>query len=84
MPEITCPSCGYEFYLDENDYEGEIQCPKCGALLEVNIERGDLKEISLLEEGIEEEEWLEDEDFWEEEEEGLEWDEDLWEEEEEF
>ncbi len=74
--EITCPACGYEFYLDEEDYEGEIQCPNCGALLKVKIERGEVKEILPLEEGIEEEEWIEDEDFWEDDE-----DEDFWEDE---
>ncbi len=79
MVEITCPSCGYEFYLEEEDYEGEIQCPNCGALLEVKIEKGEVKEVIPLEEGIEEEEWLDDEDFWEEEEE----EEMFWEEEEE-
>ncbi len=83
MPEITCPSCGYEFFLDEDEFEGEVQCPKCGALLEVTIEAGEVKEVILLEEGIEEEAWREDEDIWEEEEE-MEWEtEEFWGEEEE-
>ena len=82
VPDITCPACGYEFYLDEEDYDDEIQCPNCGTLLHVTIERGEVKDIIPLEEGIEEEEWLEDEDFWEEEEEEEE--EFYWEEEEEI
>ncbi len=76
MPEITCPVCGFNFYVNEVSYEGEIQCPKCKALLEVVIEDDELTEIKVVTEGVEEELWEGDEDFWEEEE----GEEELWEE----
>ncbi|WP_202617284.1 hypothetical protein [Candidatus Methanodesulfokora washburnensis] len=80
MPEITCPVCGFEFYMNESNYEGEIQCPKCKALLEVSIEDDELVEMRVITEGVEEELWEGDEEYWEEEEE--EGEEEYWEEEE--
>ncbi len=85
MPEIVCPSCGAHFKIEEMDYEGEVSCPSCKALLHVIISEGVVEEVELIEEGFEEESWLEDEDLWEtEEEEEEDWglaEEDFWEEE---
>jgi len=86
MPEIVCPSCGARFSIEEVDYDGEASCPSCKALLHIVISQGEIEEVELIEEGYDEESWLEDEDLWETEEEegeeiwGLE-EEDFWEEE---
>ncbi len=67
------------------DYEGEVTGPSCKALLHGIISKGGVGEVDLIEEGFEEESWLEDEDLWETEEEEEEgWgltEEDFWEEE---
>jgi hypothetical protein len=46
--KINCLSCGFKVDLDDTyeDFEGPIKCI-CGALLEVRIEEGMLKDIKL-------------------------------------
>ncbi|MDP8240868.1 MAG: hypothetical protein P9X24_17405 [Candidatus Hatepunaea meridiana] len=43
--KINCLSCGHKLDLDEtyNDYEGQIKCFVCGALLEIKSEDGAIK-----------------------------------------
>ncbi|RLG48809.1 MAG: hypothetical protein DRO06_00720 [Thermoproteota archaeon] len=69
VAQILCPSCGMTFALAEVDYDGEVTCPRCGSILYVVITGGEVESVEVLEEGLEEEYWLEDEDLWETEEE---------------
>ena len=40
--EVTCPSCGEEFEVDEDELlEGSVECPKCGETLEFDIDECD-------------------------------------------
>ncbi len=40
--DITCPSCGDEFSVDEETLlEGGIECPNCGEHLEFDVECDD-------------------------------------------
>ena len=40
--DITCPSCGDEFSVDEDTLlEGGIECPNCGEHLEFDVECDD-------------------------------------------
>ena len=40
--EVTCPTCGKVFEVDEEMLdEGEINCPKCGELLEFDLQIDD-------------------------------------------
>jgi hypothetical protein len=47
--KINCLSCGFKVDLDETyeDFEGPIKCI-CGALLEIRLEEGMLKDIKLV------------------------------------
>ena len=39
---VSCPSCGKEIEIDEDDIEaGEIECPECGEKLEFDVEDED-------------------------------------------
>jgi ribosomal protein S27E len=49
--KINCLSCGHSLGLDEevySDYEGQVKCWSCGALLEVKLEEGRLKSVKSL------------------------------------
>jgi hypothetical protein len=48
--KINCLSCGFKVDLDDmyDDFAGPIKC-LCGALLEVRIEEGMLKDIKMAE-----------------------------------
>ncbi|MBQ8945135.1 MAG: hypothetical protein IJ050_11690 [Clostridia bacterium] len=40
--DITCPSCGEEFSVDENTLiEGSVNCPKCNELLTFDFDEDD-------------------------------------------
>ena len=43
--KIRCISCGHNFELGDayDDYEGEVKCWVCGAILEVKMHEGMLK-----------------------------------------
>jgi DNA-directed RNA polymerase subunit N (RpoN/RPB10) len=47
--KINCVSCGYKVDLDDmyEDYAGQIKCFACGAMLEIKLEAGKPKSISL-------------------------------------
>lgn len=48
--KINCISCGFSINLDEvyEDYEGEIKCFTCQALLDVKMEEGKLKSVKFI------------------------------------
>lgn len=47
--KINCLSCGHKVDLDSayDNYEGEIKCFACGALLHIRMEDGHLKGVKL-------------------------------------
>jgi len=49
--KLNCISCGHSISLDENvyvDYEGQIKCNACSAILNVKIEDGKLKSMDFV------------------------------------
>lgn len=48
--KINCISCGFTIHLDDayEDYEGQIKCFTCQALLDVKIEEDKLKSVKLV------------------------------------
>ena len=48
--KINCLSCGYTLELDEaySDYEGQVKCYICSALLEVKLEDSHVKSVKFL------------------------------------
>ena len=56
MVKCECPSCFFEFELDENTIEGEvIPCSDCGVDLEVIKIEGDIAKVEIAE--MTEEDW---------------------------
>jgi len=56
MAKVECPSCYFEFELDEGTIEGEvIPCPDCGVDLEVVKIEGDKAVVEEAE--MTEEDW---------------------------
>ncbi len=47
--KINCISCGHKVDVSEayDDYEGQIKCFVCDALLEINTGEGKLKSIRM-------------------------------------
>lgn len=48
--KINCLSCGHTIDLDEtySDYEGQVNCYTCSALLEVKLEESLIKSVKFL------------------------------------
>ncbi|EKD22139.1 MAG: hypothetical protein ACD_87C00136G0004 [uncultured bacterium] len=48
--KINCLSCGHSIELDEtySDYEGQVRCYVCSALLEVKLEESLVKYVKFL------------------------------------
>ena len=48
--KINCLSCGHTIDLDEtySDYEGQVKCYTCSALLEVKLEEDCIKSVKFL------------------------------------
>jgi DNA-directed RNA polymerase subunit N (RpoN/RPB10) len=46
---INCLSCGHslDVHHDYDDYEGQIKCFVCGALLSIHSENGRIKHVVL-------------------------------------
>ncbi|MCK9377835.1 MAG: hypothetical protein M0P73_17040 [Syntrophobacterales bacterium] len=46
---INCLSCGFKVELDDvyDDFEGQVKCFVCGAMLEILTDEGMLKKIKL-------------------------------------
>ena len=48
--KINCLSCGHKVDLDDayGDYEGEVKCFVCGAILKIKTEGGTLKSVNFV------------------------------------
>ena len=48
--KINCTACGHKVDLDDayDDYEGQVKCYTCGALLEIRAEEGKIKSVHLF------------------------------------
>jgi hypothetical protein len=48
--KINCLCCGHKVDLDEvyDDYEGQIKCIACKAMLEIKTEQGKLKSVKIV------------------------------------
>ncbi len=55
MVEIECHLCEENFSpnkcIDTNNYDGEVKCPKCGAILHVKLARGKLQKRKVVDRG---------------------------------
>jgi len=51
--KINCLSCGHKVELDDayDDFEGQVRCVTCGAMLEILTDQGQLKKIKALSRG---------------------------------
>jgi len=50
MIKINCLSCGHTLDLDEtySDYEGQVKCYACSALLEVKLVESQIKAVKFI------------------------------------
>ena len=50
---INCLSCGYTIDMDNayGDYDGQIKCVICGAVLNIKTEEGKLKSANVAKAG---------------------------------
>jgi len=51
MIKVNCLCCGHNVDLDEGtyaDYQGQIKCFACGAILEVKTEEGTLNSVKFV------------------------------------
>ena len=49
--KVNCLCCGHNVDLDEevySDYEGQIKCFGCGAILEIKTGEGKLKSVNFV------------------------------------
>jgi len=48
--KLNCLSCGHKVDLDDayDDYEGQVKCFVCSAILEIRTEEGNVKSLRLL------------------------------------
>ena len=49
--KINCLSCGHKVELDDayDDYEGQVKCFACNALLEIKLDQGNIKKVQVVE-----------------------------------
>ncbi len=47
--KINCLSCGHKVELDDayDDFEGQVKCLPCSAILEIKTENGKLKKVRV-------------------------------------
>jgi len=47
---IICLSCGHKVDVDSSydDYDGQIKCVVCGAILKIKAEEGKLKSVDIV------------------------------------
>jgi len=48
--KINCLSCGHKVDLDDayEEYEGQVKCFACSAILEIKTEQGNLKAVRFV------------------------------------
>ena len=48
--KINSPSCGFKIDLDDgyDDYEGQVKCFTCNALLEIKLDQGNIKKVQIV------------------------------------
>jgi len=48
--KINCLACGHKVELDGayDDYEGQVKCFVCSALLEIKTDQGNIKSVKFL------------------------------------
>ena len=48
--KVNCLSCGFKEDLGDayDDYEGQVKCLTCGALLEIKTDQGTIKAVQLV------------------------------------
>jgi len=48
--KINCLACGHKVELDDvyDDFEGQVKCFACTALLEIKTEEGKLKSVQFV------------------------------------
>ena len=48
--KINCLSCGHKVDLDDvyDDYEGQVKCIACGAILEIKTAQGKLESVKFV------------------------------------
>ena len=48
--KINCLSCGHKVDLDDayEEYEGQVKCFACNAILEIKTEQGNLKTVRFV------------------------------------
>jgi len=48
--KINCLSCGHTIDLDDaySDYEGQVKCYTCSALLEIKLEDSSVKSVKFI------------------------------------
>ena len=49
--KINCLSCGFKIDLDDayDDYEGQVKCFTCNAILEIKLDQGNIKKVQVVE-----------------------------------
>ncbi|NQT18246.1 MAG: hypothetical protein HQ592_00980 [Planctomycetes bacterium] len=47
---VNCLSCGHKLELDDayDDYEGQVKCYTCRAVLEIKAEEGAVKSVTCV------------------------------------
>ena len=48
--KINCLSCGHKVVLDDayDNYEGQVKCFACSAILEIKTEEGNVKTVQFV------------------------------------
>ena len=48
--KINCLSCGHTVVLDDayDNYEGQVKCFACSAILEIKTEEGNVKSVQFV------------------------------------
>ncbi len=48
--KINCLSCGHTVVLDDayDNYEGQVKCFACSAILEIKTEEGNIKTVQFV------------------------------------
>ena len=48
--KINCLSCGHTVGLDDayDDYQGQVKCYACSAMLEIKTEEGNVKAVQFV------------------------------------